>query len=233
MTMRWTSLVPSPISHSLRRAVRARRGTRGCSRSRRGSGWPRRRRAWPPRWRRAWPSPPRARRACLASPAPAARQTSSRAASELGGHVGEHELDRLEVGDGLAERLALLARRRAPPRARRGRGPTASAPMVMRPLSRIARVSMKPWSTSPRRFSSGDLARPRRRARRCRRSACPSSRACARCEKPFMPFSRMKAVMPFCFFSGAVTRQHDEDVADAALGDEHLGAVEDPAVALA
>ena len=36
-----------------------------------------------------------------------------------------------------------------PPRARRGPSPRASAPMVMRPRSRICSVSTKPWSTSP------------------------------------------------------------------------------------
>src|ERR1043165_7643619 len=91
----------------------------------------------------------------------------------------------------------------------------------------------------------------------------PSFPCSGRCEKPFMPFSSRNAVTPFCrrpgslsasttktsptlpcvmfitqgsvgdVVAGLAQRQHDEDVADAALRDEHLGTVQDPALVLA
>jgi len=59
--LRWISTVPAPMQRPRMSGRRARRGTPGCSRSRRAAGWPRRTPSWPPGCRRSWPWPTRAR----------------------------------------------------------------------------------------------------------------------------------------------------------------------------
>src|SRR5438128_10209526 len=75
--------------------------------------------------------------------------------------------------------------------------------MVMRPLSRSCSVSTNPWSTSPTRFWSGTETSSRISSA-VSLERMPSLPCSGRCEKPFMPRSSAKAVMPFCRREGLV-----------------------------
>ncbi len=79
-----------------------------------------------------------------ASRSAAARQVSRRAACDLGGHVRDLELDGLEVGDGVAELLALRARSFIDASRLAWAMPSEKAAMPMRPRSRMRSVSTKP-----------------------------------------------------------------------------------------
>ena len=73
---------------------------------------------------------------------------------DVGVHVGEHELDGLEFGDGFAEGFAGAGDSTDSSRAAWAR-PTACAAMPMRPPSRAERAIFKPWPSSPRRLAAG------------------------------------------------------------------------------
>jgi hypothetical protein len=75
--------------------------------------------------------------------------------------------------------------------------------MVIRPRSRIERVSRKPWSTAPMRFSSG-TSTSSMISSAVSELRMPSFPWMTRWLKPFMCFSSTKAVIPFCAFSGEV-----------------------------
>src|ERR1700694_588779 len=82
--------------------------------------------------------------------------------------------------------------------------PTLRAAIVIRPLSRIFRVSTKPPPTSPmRRQSSTYTSSITSSAVSLDRM--PSFPGRGRCEKPFSPFSSRNAVTPFWRFSGSVS----------------------------
>ncbi len=78
-----------------------------------------------------------------------------RAACDVHRHVGQHELDPLERGDGLVELPGAPGRSRWPRRGRPGRCPTACAPIVGRDWSSVRIAILKPSPSSPRRFSTG------------------------------------------------------------------------------
>ena len=99
--------------------------------------------------------------------------------------------------------------------------------MPMRPLSRILSVSKKPWSISPRRCSSPTLDVLEHQLGRVRRVQAHLLDALAGAEAGRAALDDERG-QPLGLLLGAGRGEHDEDLADRALGDEGLGAVDDP-----
>src|SRR5882724_3159103 len=132
----------------------------------------------------------------------AARKTSRRAASSSVAMSAIIQRSAWKSAMGLPNALRSLAYATLSSSAPRP-SPTLSAPMVIRPLSRIFKVSTNPPPTSPmRRQSSTKTSSITSSA--VSEERMPSFPCSGRCEKPFMPFSSRKAVTPFCRFSGSV-----------------------------
>src|SRR5882672_4257540 len=137
-----------------------------------------------------------------ASASRAARKTSKRAASSSVAMSAIIQRSAWNSAMGLPNALRSLAYAMLSSSAPRP-SPTLSAPMVIRPLSRIFKVSTNPPPTSPmRRQSSTSTSSITSSA--VSEERMPSFPCSGRCEKPFMPFSSRKAVTPFCRFSGSV-----------------------------
>ena len=91
---------------------------------------------------------------------------------------------------------------------------------------------MKPVSSSPIRSSL--LTRTSSNASSAvSDSSWPTLSSTRPTEKPSAPVSTPNSEIPFAFFSGDGPRRHHDEVGRAAVGDERLGAVEDPVVAVA
>ena len=150
---------------------------------------------------------------------------------ELGLAVGEQPLNGLKLGDGLAERTRDPWRSTPPSRARRGPRPSARR--------RSRRARRRECASCP---ESPDRPRPgagRRNAHVFERDLDGVARAAAVLFELLAGgvarrrVSTMNAVMPRCAGSSLVAREHDAEAAHRALRDEHLGAVDQPVVAVA
>ena len=183
------------------RGRRARPGTRGCSRSRRAAGSPRRTRTWPRGSRPPWPSRSRAPGACRCGPARcSARQEQQPGALELRRHVGDLPLQPLELGERPAADDPLVdVAHRVLERALRGADAHGgvAAPLVVEVRDqRLERLAVRRVT----RRGARPRARRRRRRRRARPRSCPagpSSRGCRRRSTPSACRSTTTAPMPF------------------------------------
>ena len=141
------------------RATGARPAARACSRGRRGSAPPGRARGPPSREQHELHGA-RLRVELLAverrraPPASTTRYSMRLRGHDLGRHVGEHELDRLELRDRRAR--TARARRRTPSDSSSARvdAPTVRAPIISRSSTNQSFVSSKPCPTSPSTRSS-------------------------------------------------------------------------------
>ena len=91
---------------------------------------------------------------------------------------------------------------------------------------------MKPLSSSPMRLSPG-IRTFSKNSSAVSDSSWPTLSSLRPRLKPSMPASTPNSEMPLAFFSGVGARRHDHQVGGVAVGDERLGAVEDPVVAVA
>ena len=150
---------------------------------------------------------------------------------DLGRHVGDHERDALERADRPAELLARLRVRDR--RVEGGLGePTASAPIEMRPPSRIRRNVLKPLPCSPSRFAAGTRA-PSKRSSPVAEACSPSLSSSRPTLKPGVSAGTMNALISAAP-SSRVPGPGGDDVRArlAGVGDEALAAVEDPGPAV-
>ena len=99
--------------------------------------------------------------------------------------------------------------------------------MPIRPLSSILSVSKKPWSISPRRCSSGDLDLLEDQLGGVGRVQPHLLDLLAGAEAGRAALDDERG-QPLGLLLGAGRREHDEDLADRALRDEGLRAVDDP-----
>ena len=137
-------------------------------------------------------------------------------------HLGQLVLDHAELGDGLAERLALLGVLERLMQNCSSHPPTANGPSFRRPIFRMLNAMMWPRPISPSTFSTGTLT---------------LSKKTAVVELPLMPifFSSAPGVTPGQAalhqergeLLAADFGEHREQVRRAAVGDPHLLAVED------
>ena len=201
--MRCTSLVPSPISPNWRRAGGARRGTPGCSRSRRYLERHERdlhRGLAREQLRHRRLGGVRLARSASAGGAPGDQTRGV----EFGRRLCHLPLDRLEVGDRLTELPAVAGVLQRGLEAACA-SPSENAPIPMRPRSSMRNVSMKPGAAR-RPGSRPARGSPRTPAPRRWRTAAP--RACPPCApsgKPGVPRSTRIAEMPFLPAARSVT----------------------------
>ena len=146
---------------------------------------------------------------------------------DAGGALGQLLLDQAELGDGLAERLALLGVLNGVAAGRLRAPPTQAAPSLKRPMFRMLNAMWWPLPISPSRFSTGTLQ---------------SARISGQVDEPRMPSLCSSAPdrepgRAALDDEGrellAVDLGEDrEHVGEAAVGDPHLLAVEDVVLAV-
>ena len=123
--------------------------------------------------------------------------------------------------------------------------PSADAPTIGRVISNVASALEEPAFWPERARSSLRLSLsipPRSCSTGMRQSSSTTSAVCeARMpifvsllpwRRPGVPLPITKEAWPRCPSSGSTMRDHHVDVGDAAVGDEDLGAVQDPLVAV-
>ena len=161
----------------------------------------------------------------------AARQHEQARRVDLGRHVGEHELDRLVLADGLAEGLALPRVGAPPPRSAARAMPSACAAMPMRPPSSVLIATLKPSPSLPSDVLRRHAQSSKNMVHECA-ALMPSFLSGAARMKPGVSVGTRNAVMPLLPAALSVIAKSDDRVGLRAVGDPVLRAVDDVVVAL-